>query len=262
MWAPGGVRTVSRFALLALLVAPAACGAEAPAVGRLDVYAASSLTEAFTELERLFESAHGGVDVRVTFAGSQALRLQIEQGATADVFASANRDHVQALAAVGLVERGRVFARNDLVIVVPPDNPSAIASFEDLRRAQRLVLGTESVPVGRYAREAIRRGDALHGEGFGADVLDGLASEEANVRLARAKVELGEADAAIVYRTDAGSSDRVRVVPVPRELNVVADYTIGVVASSDAPELARRWIDLLLSAEGRAVLERHGFLRP
>ena len=236
------------------------CARETSVERALSVYAASSLTDAFGALETVFESAHPGVEVSITYAGSQVLRLQIEQGAAADVFASANPEHMQALLDAGLVAESVVFAHNDLVIITPPDNPAGIESLEDLPDASRLVLGTSNVPVGRYAREVLRLAAPTHGEGFEAMVLSRVVSEESNVRLARAKVELGEADAAIVYRTDAGSSDRVHVVEIAREVNVIADYPVGVLRDAAAPELARAWVALLSSAEGKAVLAGHGFI--
>jgi len=247
-------------ALAVLLVVLTACGDDALDPGPLNVYAASSLTEAFAELEEIFEASHPGVDVAVTFAGSQVLRLQIEQGAQADVFASANPEHMEMLVDSGLVEESVVFAHNDLVVIVPPDNPSGIEEFGDIAHAQRVVLPTANVPAGDYARTVLARGNTVYEEGFEAIVMSRVVSEESNVRLARAKIEMGEADAAIVYRTDAGASDRVSVIEIPRELNVIADYTIAVVRSTRAPDAAAAWIALLQSAEGRAVLERHGFI--
>lgn len=248
----------SVFAALAFVLM-AACGRE-PGGHTLSVYAASSLTEAFGELEAMFEAAHPGSDVAVTFAGSQVLRLQIEEGAPADVFASANPEHLQALLESGLVRDSHAFAHNELVLIVPSDNPAGIESFVDLPRARRLVLGTPDVPVGRYARQALAAADSLVGTGFQAAVLRSLVSEEPNVRLARAKVELGEADAAIVYLTDAAGSDRIRTLRIPGEVNVMAEYLIAVVERDGAPPLAKAWIDLVLSPEGRAVLARYGFV--
>jgi molybdate transport system substrate-binding protein len=247
---------------VAFLLVVVACGGGEIEPGTLNVYAASSLTEAFGELEAAFETAHPEVDVAVTYAGSQVLRLQIEQGAPADVFASANVDHMQALTDSGLVRESVVFAHNDLVIIVPPENPAGIEEIGDLAHAERLVLGTANVPVGQYAREVLRRAAPTHEEGFEAIVMSRVASEESNVRLARSKVELGEADASIVYRTDAGSSDRVRVVEIPRQLNLIADYPMAIVESTGMRAAAEAWIDLVSSPEGRTVLERHGFVVP
>jgi len=254
-------RRLGSWAAAALFAVACGFGASSDAA-TLEVYAASSLTEAFTELETLFESDNPGTDVLLTFAGSQVLRVQIEQGARADVFASANLEHVASLVALGHVRDGRVFARNDLVVIVPLSNPAGIETFDDLPLAGTLVLGAGSVPVGAYARDAIRRGGERLGPQFESDVLSRLASEEANVRLVRAKVELDEADAAIVYRTDAAPSDRVRVVEIPETDNVLADYPIGIVTDGPNPESAERWIQLVLSDKGREALAAHGFLLP
>jgi molybdate transport system substrate-binding protein len=252
-------RTAVAFAA-ALLGGTVACSGSGQAGrSKLDVYAASSLTEAFGELEHAFEAERQDADVRLNLAGSQVLRLQIEQGAPADVFASANPEHMQALVDGGLVGDPLTFAGNALVVIVPLSNPAGIESFYDLPRAERLLLGTESVPVGRYAREALRRATTSARPDFGARVLARVVSEETNVRLVRAKVELAEADAAIVYRTDAVSSDRVRHVPIPPEANVHAEYAIAVVEGTPRRALAEAWVEFVLSDAGRAVLARHGF---
>lgn len=250
---------MTRLLGLGIATVLAACSGDSQST-TLSISAASSLTEAFGELERVFERAHPGVDVAVTFAGSQVLRIQIEEGAPADVFASANPEHLQALVEAGIVREGHVFANNELVAIVPTDNPAGIDSFADLPQARRLVLGTPDVPVGRYAREALAGADSLIRPGFSAAVLENLVSEESNVRLARAKVELGEADAAIVYLTDAVGSDRIRSVSIPDEMNVQAEYLIGVVEREGSSEHADAWLDLVLSGEGRAVLTRYGFV--
>lgn len=228
----------------------------------LTVYAASSLTEVFGELERAFEAGNEDADVSLAFGGSQVLRLQIEQGAPADVFASANTSHMDALIEAGLVASSDVFAHNDLVVVVPLDNPAKIESFADLPRASRVVVGVPAVPIGAYAREALQHAAESFGADFRSDVLSHVVSEESNVRLIRAKVELGEADAAIVYRTDVTPSSRVRVIPIPAVLNVRGDYHIGVIERSPHEALARRWVAFLESTEGRRILSEHGFSTP
>jgi molybdate transport system substrate-binding protein len=249
-------------ACLALVFAciSAACGSGTSSRTELDVYAASSLTDAFRDLEPLFEASHPDVHVSLAFAGSQVLRLQIEQGADADVFASANPEHMQALVDAGKVREGNVFAHNELVVIVPADNPAGIESFADLPRATRIVLGTENVPVGRYARRSLGLAEERFGAGFEESVMAHVVSEETNVRLARVKVELDEADAAIVYLTDAIGSERLRVIRIPDDLNVRADYLIGVVTGSDHAELAEAWIDLVMSPEGQQTLAARGFV--
>ena len=246
--------------LLAALVALAGCRDDAPEAtrGELVVFAASSLTEAFQELERGFEREHPEVDVRLTFAGSQVLRLQIEQGAAADVFASANEDHMRALVAAGRVAEPRRFAMNELVVIVPRDNPAKIARFADLARASRLVIGADTVPVGVYTQRMLSGGGL--DPAFVRAVRQKVVSKESNVRLVRAKVALGEADAAIVYRTDGVASEEVRVVPLPEAVNVRASYWIGPLTEARG-ESAARFVAYTLSAEGQRVLARHGFVR-
>lgn len=254
-------------AVLALAALPAlgpACAVErhgAPPSSRLAVFAASSLTEAFRGIETLFEAAHPGVDAVFSFAGSQTLRLQIERGARADVFASADPRHAALLAEAGLVGARRVFAHNELAVIVPLDNPAEITSFRDLPRARRLVLGSEGVPAGAYAREVLARAAQSIDPAFADDVLERLVSEESSVRLVRAKVEMGEADAAIVYRSDAAGG-RVRRVPVPPEASVRAEYVAAVVAGAPNPEAAGAWVEFLGSEGARRALARHGFAAP
>lgn len=225
----------------------------------LHVFAASSLTDVFEELERAFESTHPGSEVTLAFGGSQVLRLQIEQGAPADVFASADQSHMQALVRAGRIVEDEAFAQSELALVVPLDNPAKIESFSDLPRAERVVLGVPAVPIGRYGRELLQRAADSYGPQFRTEVLSHVVSEESNVRLVRAKVELGEADAAILYRTDATASSGVREVPIPAVLNVRADYYMGIVEGSPRAELARRWIAFVRSPEGRRILLEHGF---
>jgi len=226
------------------------------------VFSASSLREAFRELESAFEAEHPAVDVVPVFAGSQVLRVQIEQGAHADVFASASPGHVEALVATGRAEPGRVFARNRLAVLVPEDNPAGIESFEDLPRSRRLVLGTEHVPVGQHARRLLERASRELGPHFAERVLDGLASEESNVRLVRAKVELGEADAAIVYVTDRAGARRTRALAIPDLFHVDVPYSIAIVRGARKRRWAERWTAFVLSPAGRRILRERGFLVP
>lgn len=248
--------------VLALVVGTSSAGAcgRSSSSTTLTVLAASSLTDAFAALERRFEGEHPGVDVLVSTAGSQALRVQIEHGAPGDVFASANPEHMQALVSAGLVTDAHPFAGGGLALVVPTDNPAGIESLEQLPRATRVVLGSPEVPVGRYARALLDRADQRYGDGFRRRVEARVVSLEPNVRLVLAKVELGEADAAIVYRSDVTAARQVATIPVPPELDVAAEYHVGVLVRSEHPDVARRWIELLDSSPGQATLHAHGFL--
>jgi molybdate transport system substrate-binding protein len=251
--------------LFVLNTAPAL--AAAPDAGRaggttLTVFAAASLRDVFSALGTTFEKDHPGVQPQFNFAGSDELRRQIEQGAPADVFASADTKHVEAARNAGLVDAPKVFATNVPVIVVPADNPGKVKSLADLPTVKRLVIGAPEVPIGNYTRQILEKAKAQLGPDFPARVQARVASREFNVRQVLTKVSLGEADAGIVYRTDARSAgDKVRVVEIPAEFNVLADYVIAIVARAPHPELARAWVTLLTGPAGQTALEGAGFER-
>jgi molybdate transport system substrate-binding protein len=223
------------------------------------VFAASSLTDVFNAMEPVFERSAPGFDLRLNYGGSQALRLQIEQGAPVDVFASANALHVDALEAAGRVSHRRTFAANELALIAPRDNPAGIQSLKDLSRAKRIVIGAETVPIGLYTQVLLRRADAFFGRGFARDVKERVVSKEANVRLVRAKIEMGEADAAIVYRSDAQSSTRLQVLPIPAQVNVHAAYEFGVLGHKGQKLGSTRWLEFVRSEPGSQLLRNHGF---
>lgn len=254
-------RLLSSIVLLGTVLA-ASCHREVGEKRPLVVLAASSLTETFGELEASFEATHPEIEVTTSFAGSQALRVQIEQGAPADAYASAAPVHMEALVAQGLVTHDRLLAYNSLVLVVSADTDSHISSLKDLPRARRIVLGTPDVPVGIYARRLLAAADARYGEGFSGSVIANVVSEEANVRLVLAKVELGEADAAIVYRTDVVAAAGVRTIAIDEELDAPAEVRIGVVRDASQPAAARAFVEYVTGPTGRATLQRHGFRAP
>lgn len=247
--------------LLFIIVGLAAC--TNPRTQTVTLFAAASLTEAFSALEAEFEAANPTVDVLINFAGSQALRLQLEQGAQADVFVSANRRHAEALAEAGLVETPLVFVHNWLVVIVPADNPAGIESLADLTQPGiKLVLAGPDVPVGQYAREALTNlaSDGGLGADFAALTLANVVSEEDNVKAVLAKVRLGEADAGIVYTSDVTAD--VQTIPIPPNGNVRADYFLAHVIDSPQPELAQQLMDFILSPNGQDILTAHGFTTP
>jgi molybdate transport system substrate-binding protein len=224
------------------------------------VFAAASLRESFAEMGALFEASHPGSKVRFNLAGSEELRTQIENGAPADVFASADQKHMRALVAARLAAEPRVFARNEPVLVVPKGNPAGIASLRDLPRAKRIVVGTPEVPIGAYTLRILDAAAKRYGEDFRSGVEARVVSRELNVRQVLAKVSLGEADAAVVYRTDAQAVGKsVEVISIPSELNVVAEYPIALLVRAKTRPLARQFVDLVLSPRGREVLHRFGF---
>ncbi|MDQ3792978.1 MAG: molybdate ABC transporter substrate-binding protein [Actinomycetota bacterium] len=261
-------------AILAVAVVLTGCGGRAASgaddeggggggEATLTVLAASSLTDAFGELERTFEERNPGVEVRQSFESSSTLLTQIQQGAPADVFASAAEEEMEAAVEDGLVAGApEVFVRNREVVMVPEDNPAEIESLRDLAEpGTKLVLAERGVPAADYAEEILGKADAEYGDGFKRDVLSNVVSREADVRAAVGRVALGDADATFGYASDYTPDirDRVRVIQIPDDLNIVATYPIATLEGARSPGLAREWVELVVGEEGQRVLEKWGF---
>lgn len=220
--------------------------ASTSAAGGLSVFAAASLGEVFPRIDR---------SPRYSFAGSDQLALQLRQGAPADVYAAASPKYPEALYRQGVVRKPRVFATNRLVVLVPRANPARVRSVYDLRRpGVKVVVGDESVPIGAYTRQILRR------LGIARAVLANVVSEEPDVKGIVAKVALGEADAGFVYATDArAAATKVRAVGLPRRAQPAIRYEIAVVRSTKRLAAARAFVARVLSRRGRLELRRAGF---
>jgi molybdate transport system substrate-binding protein len=255
-------------ALVALGAAPAPAQSRGTAPSVVTIFAAASLTDAFEDLGALFQHRHPGTTVRFNFAGSQQLAAQLEHGASADVFASADQRWMAQVQRLGLAEGEPViFAHNRLVVVLPAENPARIERLEDLARpGLKLVLAADAVPAGRYSREVLRNLSGRSGfePDYGRRVLANVVSEEENVKGVVSKVQLDEADAGVVYRSDVtpGLAAKLRVLDIPPAANIVASYPIVVLSTSGAPGAARAFVELVRGAEGRAALARHGLTPP
>jgi molybdate transport system substrate-binding protein len=245
----------------------AACRSPSDPAGgeRLVVFAAASLTDAFSEIGRQFEAAHPGLTVVFNFAGSQQLAHQISQGAPADVFASADEQQMAVVIESGLIETGvpQRFAGNRLVIGLPPGNPNGLTAVADLARpGLRLVLAVPEVPAGNYAQLFLEQAaaDPAFGPVFRQAVLDNVVSYEQNVRTVLSKIVLGEADAGIVYQSDLSGLEEPAYLDIPGELNVLAAYPIARLTGSSRPEMAAAFVAFVLSPAGQHVLADYGFL--
>jgi molybdate transport system substrate-binding protein len=244
--------------------ATASTSTAASVTGRVTVFAASSLTDVFKQLAIAFEQATPNVTVQFNFASSSALEAQIEQGAPADVFASADAVTMDRAAAKSLVDgTPAVFAKNRPVIVVPADNRAGIATAKDLSRpGTRIVLAAFDVPIGNYARQIVDKlaADPAYGPGYKDAVLKNVVSNESNVRAVLAKIELGEADAGVVYQTDARvSGAKVKTVAIPDSANVVAMYPIAVVQTARNKDAATAFVQFMTGTEAQAALKAAGF---
>ena len=235
--------------LLAVAFAALLLPASVSGATQLTVFAAASLTEVFPRIDKA---------QRYSFAGSDQLALQIRQGAPADVFASARPKYTELAYRDGLVTKPVVFALNRLIIVVPRSNPAGIKGVYDLRRAGvKVVIGDKSVPIGSYTRQIL---DTL---GITNDVMANVVSQETDVKGIVSKVALDEADAGLVYRTDARPvASRTRTIALPAWAQPPIRYEIAVVKAGPHPVAARAYVKRVTSKHGRKLLAGAGFGLP
>ena len=251
-------------ALIAALVLASSAGfAEEPK--ELTVFTAASLTGAFGEIGQVYEN-ETGLSVAFNFDGSQALRTQLENGAYADVFASANKKQMNAVKNDGLMNNSSVviFTKNKLSLIVPKDNPAKIGNLSDLAKpGLKIVMGTKDVPVGDYALQIISKlgNDSAYGPDYKTKVLANVISQETNVNYVVTKVALGEADVGFAYVSDVTEdlASKVDKIDIPDEYNVIAEYPIGSLKDSKYPAQSQNFIDLVTSEKGKAILEKYGF---
>jgi molybdate transport system substrate-binding protein len=229
----------------------------------LTILAASSLTDAFGELAKTFEKQNPGTEVRTSFGGSSDMLAQIQQGAPADVFASADQENMNSAVKDDLVVgKPEIFVKNREVVMVPRDNPANIESLRDLAKPDiKLVLAENEVPAAEYAKEILHKACARYGEGFENDVLSNVVSREVDVRASVNRVAVGDADATFGYASDHTPEirDRVKIIRIPPDLNIVATYPVAALKDAKSPELAKKWVDLVTSEEGQRVLKEWGF---
>ena len=233
--------------------------------GEITVFAASSLTEAFNEAGKAFAEKNPKATVKFQFAASSALAVQINEGAPADVFASADTAQMKVVADKGNANESAIFVKNTPVVVVPKNN-TTVSTFADLAKADvKLVLAGATVPIGRYAREILTKASGTGGisADFSTKVLANLRSEEANVRAVLTKVQLGEADAGVVYTTDIGAAaNEVKKIDIPANYNVIAEYPIATIKSARNAKVADAFVTFIRSADGQAIMAKYGFAKP
>jgi molybdate transport system substrate-binding protein len=267
MWkGRNGGSAVLLWALLLVLMPGARGEAQAPArpTGELTVFAAASLTEPFTEMGKRLEATFPGLKILYNFGGSPTLRTQLEQGARADVFASADAAQMELAQKSGVVQGNTaIFVKNRLVVIVPRENPGKIMAFRDLARpGLKLDLAAPKVPVGNYSRQALQKATAEYGAEFAERALKNVVSEEENVKQVVTKVQLGEADAGIVYVSDVTPrvSNAVHMIPIPDAYNQIATYPMALTQSVQNRLAAEMFVNFVLSAEGQAALKAHNFI--
>jgi molybdate transport system substrate-binding protein len=232
----------------------------------LTVFCAASLTGAFTDIAQAYEDKNPDVKIDLVFDGTQALRTQIEQGASPDIFVSANTKHMDALKAAGFMENQTVFffLENGMAVIIPAENSAGITRLSDLAKpGVKLVIGTKDVPFGSYTRQVLDKmaADPRYGQEYKDAVMANVISEETAVSSVVPKLMLGEADAAFVYKSDVqpGDRDKVIQIEIPEEYNVVARYPLGILAESDQVGASEEFIGHVTGPEGNAILVKYGF---
>lgn len=232
----------------------------------LTIFAAASLKNALGEVKTAYETDHPGATLTIATNSSAALETQIEQGAPADVFLSADTTNPQKLVDDGLADGDAVvFAGNKLTLITPLDNPGGLsAPFDLAKHGVRIVAAGDGVPITKYATQVVENlaGEAGAPADFAAAYAANIVSKEDNVAAVRAKIELGEGDAALVYVTDAAASDKVAPIEVPDSANVPASYAGVVVKASSNVAPAHAFLDWLAGPNGQAILAEFGFLPP
>ena len=244
-------------------IEPALTGGPAAA---LTIYGAASLKGALEQLKASYETGHPGTTLTISTDSSAALRTQIEQGAPADVFLSADISNPKKLVDSGLTDGDQVaFAGNLLTIVVPTANPAKIATPADLARTGvKIVAAGDEVPITTYAKQVVGLLVELPGypAGFAAAYAANVVSREDNVKALIAKVELGEGDAGIVYATDAMASTKVRTIEIPAQANIPATYAGVVVKASRNVAAAHAFLDWIGGPDAQLILKQLGFIPP
>jgi len=232
----------------------AAMGSTAGLTGTVTVFAAASLQESFTTLAKQFEGAHPGVTVTPSFGASSALAQQINQGAPADVFASASQTTMDQVVQAGGATSWKAFATNVMAIAVPPANPAAITGLSDLAKTGvKVALCQAQVPCGGGAAKVFAN----------AKLTVTPVSQEADVKAVLTKVQLGEVDASVVYVTDVkAAGDKVKGIAITGDVNASTSYPIAALAKAPNPDAAVAFVAYVLSAQGRAVLTAGGFTAP
>ncbi len=272
---------LSRAALLAVLLllvgALSACGNSTTASGNptatlgppvtLNVFAAASLTNAFNTIGKQFQKLHPNVTITFNYAGSQTLATQIKQGAPADVFASANQTQMNVVIQGGEVDASssKVFVHNLLVVIFPKNNPGNITKLQDLANpGLKIVLADKSVPAGQYALDYLSKAsaDPSFGSSYQANVTKNVVSYETDVETVVTKVAQGEADAGIVYTTDAlANKSQLGEIAIPANLQTEATYPIAPIKGSRNAATAQQFVDYVLSSDGQAILtQQYGFI--
>lgn len=240
----------------------AASGTAAAVPEKLVAFVAANATDPFNTMIASFAKAHPGISVQASYAGTQVIQTQLEQGAPDDIFLSANLSHAEVLMKEGLVRQFYAISKDHEVIVVPKANPAGIRTLEDLgTKPVKLVIGVPNVPIGQYTRQIFKQANRAYGSDYSNQAMSHVVSLETNVKQILQKVALGEADAGIVYVTDVSAEfkNQVTIIPIPSSLNVTSTNYVGVATHATYPDIAQEFVDYMRSPNGQAVFSKYGY---
>jgi molybdate transport system substrate-binding protein len=235
----------------------------APQSVTLKIFAPSTFTDAAKEINTAFEAANPGVKVAVEFGHSPTQRLQFTQGATGDVFVTASQKDMDDAVTDQTVASGKnkIFATNQLVVILPEKNAANIQKLEDLANpGVRVLVAVVDTPIGKVTQDMLDKWDKKFGPGYKAKVTANVVSNESGVKPIVSKIKLGEADAGIVYVTDAASASELKTITIPAELNMVTQLNVAPITKAANPDKAASFTAYLASSEGQAILKKWGFL--
>jgi molybdate transport system substrate-binding protein len=254
-------RKFIQYSLLFVCVATTSCSIQNDTKkNELVIFAASSLTNVFEDLANEFESKHPDTNIALSFGSSSQLAAQILEGVSGDIFASANEFQMDLIQNAGeIFELPAIFATNNLIIVVPFENPLNIQELKDLTQPNiRLVLAVPKTPIREYSDQVIKNNLSNTEQ---LKLYKNLASEEANVRQVVTKIALGEADAGIVYSSDITPQNSALLlgIPIPFQQNITAQYPIAILKSNHNQKLAEDFMDFVLSENGQLIIKKWGF---
>jgi molybdenum ABC transporter molybdate-binding protein len=255
--------------LVSLITASAAVGyaavsktVEKPAKDDTVAFVAANATDPFNELIQTVEKRYPGENMEATYAGTQILRTQIEHGAKADLFLSADLSHIQAVKNEGFIADFKPVSKGHLVIVVQKNNPLSIHSVQDLgTKPLKMIIGVDSVPIGKYTRKVFENASHDYGVNFSKNVMSHVVSMETNVKQVLQKVAMGEADAGLVYRTDVTKSfaDKVQIIDIDKKYNVESTNYISVLKNASHLKMANEVMKFMLSSEGQSLFRKYGY---
>lgn len=237
-------------------------GCASPTTEQITAFVAANATDPFNTFIKTYENSHQNVKVLASYAGTQILETQIEQGAQVDLFLSADLVHMEKLKQEGIIDQYYPVSRTHPVLVVPKHNSAGIHTLQDLGSKQmKLIIGTDTVPIGKYTRQIFKKASAGYGPDFEKQAMSHVVSFETDVKQVLQKVALGEADAGIVYRTDVSQelAKKVTLIEIPSQYNVIGMNYVAVPLKAPHPKMGQELLKLMLSKEGQGVFAEFGY---